>query len=171
MGRHSKLQLQVLSLYRNLLRVARSKPGATEYVQYEFRKNASISKTEVMRIEHLLRRGERQLEGLKKSSTSGIGLFHYESNNTATKWPLYSKHLCVYCNSFEVRTHSTIWYTYLWCNFKQLWISFLCQCNCVVVVEIRSHGERHLVVTKITRRCKNSEVDVSIVQLISASLL
>ena len=85
MGRHSKLQLQVLSLYRNLLRVARCKPGATEYVQYEFRKNASISKTEVMRIEHLLRRGERQLEGLKKPSTSGIGLFHYNSIKPETK--------------------------------------------------------------------------------------
>jgi succinate dehydrogenase assembly factor 1 len=75
MGRHSKLQLQVLSLYRQLLRVARSKPGAAEYIQHEFHKNATISKTEVMKIEQLVRRGERQLESLKKSSTTGVGIF------------------------------------------------------------------------------------------------
>jgi succinate dehydrogenase assembly factor 1 len=75
MGRHSKLQLQVLSLYRQLLRVARSKPGASDYIQNEFHKNATIAKTEVMKIEQLIRRGERQLESLKKSTTAGVGIF------------------------------------------------------------------------------------------------
>lgn len=75
MVRHSKLQLQVLALYRACLRVARNKPGATEYVHQEFHKNALIPKTEVMKIEHLVRRGQRQLESLKKSTTTGIGSF------------------------------------------------------------------------------------------------
>ena len=73
--RHSKIQLQVLSLYRQLLRAARNKPGAAEYIQHEFHRNATISKTEVMKIEQLVRRGQRQLENLKKSTTMGVGVF------------------------------------------------------------------------------------------------
>jgi len=50
MMRHSQLQKQVLALYRQCLRVASSKPGAVEYVRTEFRKNAIISKSEVVDI-------------------------------------------------------------------------------------------------------------------------
>ena len=75
MVRHSRLQLQVLALYRQCLRVARDKPGAVDYVRSEFRKNQDINKSEVMRIEHLLRRGQRQLESLQKPTTTGVGFF------------------------------------------------------------------------------------------------
>jgi len=75
MVRHSRLQLQVLAFYRQCLRVARSKPGAVDYVRSEFRKHADINKSEVMRIEQLLRRGQRQLETLQKPTTTGIGFF------------------------------------------------------------------------------------------------
>ena len=81
MVRHSRLQLQVLALYRQCLRVARSKPGAVEYVRSEFRKNAGINKSEVMRIEHLLRRGQRQLESLQKPTTTGVGLFQQDDSD------------------------------------------------------------------------------------------
>jgi succinate dehydrogenase assembly factor 1 len=81
MVQHSKLQQQVLALYRECLRVARSKPGATKYIKQEFRNNMMIAKTEVMRIETLLRRGQRQLESLRKSTTTGIGLFQSQTND------------------------------------------------------------------------------------------
>jgi len=81
MVRHSRLQVQVLALYRQCLRVARDKPGAVEYVRAEFRKNADISKSEVMRIEHLLRRGQRQLESLQKPTTTGVGLFQQDDGD------------------------------------------------------------------------------------------
>jgi len=84
MVRHSRLQLQVLALYRQCLRVARNKPGAAEYVRAEFRKNADISKTEVMRIEHLLRRGQRQLESLQKPTTTGVGLFQNDDGDQSS---------------------------------------------------------------------------------------
>jgi len=90
MSRHSKLQKHIISLYRQLIRVARSKPGAVDYIRYEFHKNATIPKGEVMKIEQLLRRGERQLESLKKSSTTGVGLFQSDDNDPAKKnwWQL-----------------------------------------------------------------------------------
>jgi len=81
MVRHSRLQLQVLALYRQCLRVARNKPGAMDYVRSEFRKNADIKKTEVMHIEHLLRRGQRQLESLQKPTTTGVGVFQKDDSN------------------------------------------------------------------------------------------
>lgn len=81
MVRHSKLQLQVLALYRQCLRVARDKPGAVDHVRTEFRKNADINKSEVMRIEHLLRRGQRQLESLRKPTTTGVGVFQKDDSN------------------------------------------------------------------------------------------
>jgi len=84
MVRHSKLQLQVLALYRQCLRVARDKPGAADYVRSEFRSNASINKSEVMRIEHLLRKGQRQLEGLQKPTTTGVGLFQKDDDNQSS---------------------------------------------------------------------------------------
>jgi len=81
MVRHSRLQLQVLALYHQCLRVARDKPGAVDYVRAEFRKNADINKSEVMRIEHLLRRGQRQLESLQKPTTTGVGVFQKDDSS------------------------------------------------------------------------------------------
>ncbi|KAG6928226.1 succinate dehydrogenase complex assembly factor 1 [Chelydra serpentina] len=42
MARHSKLQKQVLSLYRQFLQAGKEKPGFLPRIQAEFRKNASI---------------------------------------------------------------------------------------------------------------------------------
>ena len=70
MGRHSGLQRDVLSLYRQLLRVARQKGGADSstvaYVESEFRRQAEeVSKRDFQLIEHSLRYGHKQLKLLQ----------------------------------------------------------------------------------------------------------
>ncbi|KAG9265560.1 succinate dehydrogenase assembly factor 1, mitochondrial [Astyanax mexicanus] len=75
MARHSKIQKQVLSLYRQFLRAGRDKPGFVPRIQEEFRANAAIKKTDIMHIEYLLRRGQRQLEQLKDVNTKQLGVF------------------------------------------------------------------------------------------------
>uniref|UniRef100_A0A8C5PYC4 Complex 1 LYR protein domain-containing protein n=1 Tax=Leptobrachium leishanense TaxID=445787 RepID=A0A8C5PYC4_9ANUR len=75
MARHSKLQKQILSLYKQFLRAGKEKPGFLPQIQQEFRKNAKIAKTDVMHIEYLLRRGQRQLEQLKDVHTKQLGAF------------------------------------------------------------------------------------------------
>ncbi|ELU03061.1 hypothetical protein CAPTEDRAFT_92308 [Capitella teleta] len=72
---HNKIQLQVLSLYRQCLRAAKNRPGVKDHVREEFRSNASLPKLDTIRIEYLMRRGHRQLEQLSKSSVKGIGVF------------------------------------------------------------------------------------------------
>src|SRR5688572_13109700 len=73
--RHSKIQLQVLSLYRRFLRAARGKPGAADHVKQEFRKNSSIPRTDTILIEHNIRRAERQLGILTNPSFKSMGVF------------------------------------------------------------------------------------------------
>ncbi|XP_043077660.1 succinate dehydrogenase assembly factor 1, mitochondrial [Puntigrus tetrazona] len=75
MARHSKLQKQVLSLYRQFLRAAQDKPGFVPRIRDEFRGNAAIKKSDVMHIEYLYRRGQRQLELLKDVNTKQLGTF------------------------------------------------------------------------------------------------
>ncbi|XP_068594740.1 succinate dehydrogenase assembly factor 1, mitochondrial [Brachionichthys hirsutus] len=75
MARHSKLQTQVLALYRQFLRAGRDKPGFIPRIRDEFRSNARIKKTEMMYIEYLYRRGQRQLEQLKDVNTKQLGFF------------------------------------------------------------------------------------------------
>ncbi|KAG2001816.1 hypothetical protein CC2G_013015 [Coprinopsis cinerea AmutBmut pab1-1] len=64
----SGLQKEVLNLYRRALRMARSKPPSSRpkfllYVQYNFHINAtSISPRNVSAVEHLIRKGTRQIE-------------------------------------------------------------------------------------------------------------
>ncbi|KAG7088431.1 hypothetical protein E1B28_012424 [Marasmius oreades] len=66
--RKSGLQKEVLSLYRRALRMVRSKSSAGRpkfslFIRYTFRTNAtSISPRNVSAIEHLLRKGRRQLD-------------------------------------------------------------------------------------------------------------
>jgi len=66
--RKSGLQKDVLSLYRRALRMVRTKPDSTRpkfdlMVRYIFHTQASsVSPREVSAIEHLLRRGVRQIE-------------------------------------------------------------------------------------------------------------
>ncbi|RVE67807.1 hypothetical protein OJAV_G00085530 [Oryzias javanicus] len=73
--RHSKLQRQVLVLYREFLRAAQDKPGFVPRIRDEFRENARIKKTDVMHIEYLYRRGQRQLEQLRDANTKQLGSF------------------------------------------------------------------------------------------------
>ncbi|XP_068934774.1 succinate dehydrogenase assembly factor 1, mitochondrial [Petaurus breviceps papuanus] len=75
MSRPSRLQKQVLGLYRELLRAARGKPGAEARVRAEFREHARLPRTDVLRIEYLYRRGRRQLEQLRERHTTGLGVF------------------------------------------------------------------------------------------------
>lgn len=67
MPRLSGLQRDVLSLYRQCLRAARSKPSETRpnfeaYARHEFERNLSLDKKDFGAIEFLLRKGQRQLE-------------------------------------------------------------------------------------------------------------
>ncbi|KAK3093981.1 hypothetical protein FSP39_022465 [Pinctada imbricata] len=75
MSRRSKIQIQVLKLYKDFLRVSKDKPGVKDYIRSEFRKNAQIARKDTLHIEHLLRRGERQLELLKTKEVQGVGVF------------------------------------------------------------------------------------------------
>ncbi|XP_038642176.1 succinate dehydrogenase assembly factor 1, mitochondrial [Scyliorhinus canicula] len=75
MVRHSKLQKQVLNLYKQFLRAAKAKPGFLPLIRDEFRKNSQIPRTDVMLIEYLLRRGQRQLDLVRKSNTKQLSAF------------------------------------------------------------------------------------------------
>lgn len=75
----SRLQKQVLSLYRKFLRASQDKPGFTDYIKHEFRKNSVISKTDGLRIEYLLRRAQNQLKQLEKMETKSMGFFTQEA--------------------------------------------------------------------------------------------
>ena len=78
MPRHSKIQLQVLSLYRQFLRTTKDQPGFQEYIKSEFRKYGALPRTDSIKLEYLLRRGWRQLDMLRSSSVSGAGVFEKE---------------------------------------------------------------------------------------------
>lgn len=75
MRRLSRLQRQVLSLYRELLRAGRGKPGAEARVRAEFRQHASLPRSDVLRIEYLYRRGRRQLQLLRSGHATAMGTF------------------------------------------------------------------------------------------------
>ncbi|XP_045148847.1 LOW QUALITY PROTEIN: succinate dehydrogenase assembly factor 1, mitochondrial [Echinops telfairi] len=75
MSQHSRLQKQVLGLYRELLRAGRGKPGAEARVRAEFRQNACLPRSDVLRIEYLYRRGRRQLLLLRSAHAKSLGAF------------------------------------------------------------------------------------------------
>ena len=77
----SRLQKQVLSLYKSFLRASQDKPGFTDHIKYEFRKNSVIPKTDGLRIEYLLRRAENQLKQLEKMECKSMGFFTREEKN------------------------------------------------------------------------------------------
>lgn len=83
MVRHSKLQKQILALYRAFMRAGQEKPGFIPRIRDEFRENARIKKTDVMHIEYLFRRAQRQLEQLKDVNTKQLGSF---SGNKGESW-------------------------------------------------------------------------------------
>ncbi|KAH9950577.1 hypothetical protein B0H21DRAFT_776544 [Amylocystis lapponica] len=71
--RRSGLQKDVLSLYRRALRMVYTKPPSVQpkfhlFVKYNFRTQAeAVSPRDVAAIEHLLRRGRRQVEAYEDS--------------------------------------------------------------------------------------------------------
>ena len=67
MANRSKLQLEVLKLYREFLKASRGNKAAQELVKSTFRTNSQISPTNYMRIEYLIRSGHRKLQVLKSS--------------------------------------------------------------------------------------------------------
>ena len=75
--RRSKIQVQVLSLYKDCLRAAEKKtPGFKNYIRNEFKRNAvSIARTDTMRIEYLVRSGRRKLDMMNDPNVSGMGQF------------------------------------------------------------------------------------------------
>lgn len=71
----SRLQKQVLSLYREFLRASEGKPGFANHIKHEFRKNLQIPRTDGLRIEYLLRRAKKQLQLLQKTECQAMGFF------------------------------------------------------------------------------------------------
>ncbi|KAH3900270.1 Sdh6p SCDLUD_003242 [Saccharomycodes ludwigii] len=73
----SGLQKQVVSLYRNCIRTAYTKPTENrhhfiDFTRKEFGKYKSLPKKEFGAIEHLLRLGNRRLEMLSQSEIKDI---------------------------------------------------------------------------------------------------
>ncbi|XP_007957446.1 succinate dehydrogenase assembly factor 1, mitochondrial [Orycteropus afer afer] len=75
MSRPSRLQRQILTLYRDFLRAGRGKPGAEARIRAEFRKHAYLPRSDVLRIEYLYRRGRRQLQLLRSGHATSMGVF------------------------------------------------------------------------------------------------
>ena len=60
----------------------KDKPGFDYAIRTEFKKNAvGLEKTDVLRIEHLMRNGKRKLEMIQDSNVSGMGHFVKEKDN------------------------------------------------------------------------------------------
>lgn len=75
MPKHSQIQLQILSLYKQFLKLSKDKPGLKEVIRSEFRKNAAIPKSD---IEYQFRLGKKQFENLKNSEVDSVGVFECE---------------------------------------------------------------------------------------------
>ncbi|KAJ8348540.1 hypothetical protein SKAU_G00271290 [Synaphobranchus kaupii] len=60
---------------RLFLRAGQHKPGFLPRIRDEFRQNAQIPKIDVMHIEYLYRRAQRQLDQLKDVNTKQLGTF------------------------------------------------------------------------------------------------
>lgn len=89
---YSQLQRQVLKLYKDYMIALRpGSPGKIEesaksqikqVVRQEFRKNAySLKRTHFVRIETLLRQGQRRLEDLNEGRIAGISTVSFPSKD------------------------------------------------------------------------------------------
>ena len=72
---HSKLQISVLSLYKELLRAAVGKSGVETTIKSEFRRQANLARSDTLRIEYQLRMGRRKLDMIRDPQVSGVGQF------------------------------------------------------------------------------------------------
>ena len=61
-----------------MLRATKDKEGFREHIKHEFRKGATLPRTDILRIEYMLRRGHQQLKLLKQPGTRGMGVFEKE---------------------------------------------------------------------------------------------
>ncbi|CAI5448541.1 unnamed protein product [Caenorhabditis angaria] len=79
---HSKLQKLVLSTYRDFLRASRNQhPSIRTHIRQEFRASATrFDKSEVLIIEHFLRRSQRQLETIRKGQIEKISVVENHKN-------------------------------------------------------------------------------------------
>lgn len=71
----SGLQKEVLQLYRKFLFAAKGKPGFVDTIKQEFRQHASISRSDTLRIEFMLRKGYKKLDMIKDPHITGMGHF------------------------------------------------------------------------------------------------
>lgn len=89
---YSHLQRQVLKLYKDFMIALRPgssakleeavKPQIRQVVREEFRKNArTLKKTHFVRIETLLRQGQRRLDDLKNGRIADITMVSFRSQN------------------------------------------------------------------------------------------
>jgi succinate dehydrogenase assembly factor 1 len=72
--KYSRLQISIFGLYRRLIRACEGRAGFKEYIQAEFRKNAIIPRSNILRIEYLMRRGEKQLKDLQRTEMQSISV-------------------------------------------------------------------------------------------------
>lgn len=73
---HSKLQLEVLRLYKELLRAATGKPGFQANIRAQFREGAvSLARTDTLRIEYQLRMARRKIDMIRDPHTADMGHF------------------------------------------------------------------------------------------------
>ena len=72
---HSKLQIEVLKLYKELLRAAVGKPGFKDNIRQEFRKQSSLPRHETLRIEYQMRMGRRKIDLIRDPNTADMGKF------------------------------------------------------------------------------------------------
>jgi len=75
----SGLQKQVLSLYRQILRAVKQKPEETraqmrDVAREEFRKHQGLPRSDVVRIEYLVRRGKKQLDRALDANVSSVSV-------------------------------------------------------------------------------------------------
>eukprot|EP01134_Creolimax_fragrantissima_P003411 CFRG3411T1 len=76
--RHSKLQQDVLTLYRNFLRAIKTKPIENQPVFYQavragFDQHKEESKRDINKIEFLLRSGKKKLKYIQSDDVANIG--------------------------------------------------------------------------------------------------
>ncbi|KAI3425979.1 hypothetical protein D9Q98_007947 [Chlorella vulgaris] len=77
--RLSGLQRQVLSLYRSALRISRAKEQQgsltiAELARADIERHRAVSRKDIQLIEHLIRRGRRQLDLLGTLEVTGMQL-------------------------------------------------------------------------------------------------
>ncbi|KAI0699092.1 hypothetical protein BC835DRAFT_1268241 [Cytidiella melzeri] len=95
---HSGLQKEVLALYRRALRMTRAKPPVAQvkfslFVRYTFKtQSAAISSRDVSAIEHLLRKGKRQVEMYEDPNVKDCwvsqDMHNWEVSNRERRLPL-----------------------------------------------------------------------------------